>query len=105
VIRHERACTRSGWHEPQVLSGHHPVMLARDVVTLDHLSGGRVELGLGAGNTPAEFTATVVPMQPARQRKQPPSARTTRSPDSSVSLDSGGGSTTSSCATPTVSPR
>ncbi|MDQ3352813.1 MAG: TIGR03621 family F420-dependent LLM class oxidoreductase [Actinomycetota bacterium] len=49
---------------------HHPVMLARDVVTLDHLSGGRVELGLGAGHTPAEFAATGVPMQPARQRKE-----------------------------------
>ncbi len=48
---------------------HHPLMLARDVVTLDRLSGGRVELGLGAGHTPAEFAAAGVPFAPARERK------------------------------------
>jgi probable F420-dependent oxidoreductase len=48
---------------------HHPLMLARDVATLDHLSGGRVELGLGAGHTPAEFAAAGVPFRPARDRK------------------------------------
>ena len=40
---------------------HHPLMLAREVATLDRLSGGRVELGLGAGHTPAEFAAVGVP--------------------------------------------
>jgi probable F420-dependent oxidoreductase len=48
---------------------HHPLMLAREVATLDHLSGGRVELGLGAGHTPAEFAAAGVPYAPARDRK------------------------------------
>jgi probable F420-dependent oxidoreductase len=48
---------------------HHPLMLAREVATLDHLSGGRVELGLGAGHTPAEFAAAGVPFLPARDRK------------------------------------
>ena len=48
---------------------HHPLLLAREVATLDHLSGGRVELGLGAGHTPAEFAAAGVPFAPARQRK------------------------------------
>jgi probable F420-dependent oxidoreductase len=48
---------------------HHPLMLARDVVTVDRLSGGRVELGLGAGHTPAEFAATGTPFAAARDRK------------------------------------
>jgi len=48
---------------------HHPLMLAREVATLDRLSGGRVELGLGAGHTPAEFAAAGMPFLPARQRK------------------------------------
>jgi probable F420-dependent oxidoreductase len=34
-----------------------PLQLAVDVATLDRLSGGRVVLGLGAGHTPAEWTA------------------------------------------------
>jgi probable F420-dependent oxidoreductase len=44
-------------------------MLAREVATLDRLSGGRVELGLGAGHTPAEFAAAGIPFVPARDRK------------------------------------
>jgi probable F420-dependent oxidoreductase len=48
---------------------HHPLLLARDVITLDRLSGGRVELGLGAGHTPAEFAAAGVPFAPAAERK------------------------------------
>ncbi|CAN5595105.1 hypothetical protein BH18ACT3_BH18ACT3_28700 [soil metagenome] len=48
---------------------HNPVMLAREVVTLVQLSGGRMELGLGAGHTPGEFAACGVPMEPARERE------------------------------------
>ena len=33
----------------------HPAVLAQSAVTLDHLSGGRFELGIGAGSVPAEF--------------------------------------------------
>jgi probable F420-dependent oxidoreductase len=34
-----------------------PILLAADVATLDVVSGGRAELGLGAGHTPAEWDA------------------------------------------------
>jgi alkanesulfonate monooxygenase SsuD/methylene tetrahydromethanopterin reductase-like flavin-dependent oxidoreductase (luciferase family) len=34
---------------------HHPVRLAQDIATLDRISGGRVEFGLGYGVAPAEF--------------------------------------------------
>ena len=33
----------------------HPAVLARQVVTLDHASGGRFELGLGSGSVPDEL--------------------------------------------------
>ncbi|NYD34501.1 TIGR03621 family F420-dependent LLM class oxidoreductase [Actinomycetospora corticicola] len=36
---------------------HDPLLLAREVATLDALSGGRVELGLGAGYVRSEFDA------------------------------------------------
>jgi alkanesulfonate monooxygenase SsuD/methylene tetrahydromethanopterin reductase-like flavin-dependent oxidoreductase (luciferase family) len=36
-------------------SFRHPAVLARQAVTLDHLSGGRFELGIGSGSTPAEL--------------------------------------------------
>lgn len=32
----------------------HPSLLAAEVLTVDHLSGGRVELGLGVGDQPAD---------------------------------------------------
>jgi probable F420-dependent oxidoreductase len=39
----------------------HPVMLAKEVATLDVLSNGRVELGLGAGFSKAEYDAAGMP--------------------------------------------
>jgi probable F420-dependent oxidoreductase len=45
-----------------------PALLARDVATLDVLSGGRVEVGLGAGHKPAEHEAVGVPYPPFRER-------------------------------------
>lgn len=38
-----------------------PTLLARDAATLDQLSGGRLELGLGAGTRRSEFEAAGVP--------------------------------------------
>ena len=35
----------------------HPVMLARQAVTIDHASGGRFELGIGWGSVPQELEA------------------------------------------------
>jgi alkanesulfonate monooxygenase SsuD/methylene tetrahydromethanopterin reductase-like flavin-dependent oxidoreductase (luciferase family) len=37
-------------------SFRHPAMLAREAVTIDHASGGRFELGIGAGSVPEEFS-------------------------------------------------
>jgi probable F420-dependent oxidoreductase len=45
-----------------------PGLLARDVATLDVLSGGRVEVGLGAGHKPLEHEAVGVPFPPFRER-------------------------------------
>jgi probable F420-dependent oxidoreductase len=46
----------------------HPVMLARDVATLDALSDGRVELGLGAGFRRGEYEQAGIPYDPAPVR-------------------------------------
>jgi probable F420-dependent oxidoreductase len=48
---------------------HHPVHLARAVLTVDHLSGGRMELGIGAGHSFTEYEAIGVPFDPAPVRK------------------------------------
>jgi probable F420-dependent oxidoreductase len=45
-----------------------PALLARDVAALRDLSGGRFELGLGAGYVREEFEAAELPFPTARQR-------------------------------------
>ena len=45
-----------------------PALLARDVAALRDLSGGRFELGLGAGYVQEEFEAAELPYPTARQR-------------------------------------
>lgn len=46
----------------------HPAVLAKEVVTLDHLSGGRFELGIGWGSMPAELEQFGVGDTSPRQR-------------------------------------
>jgi alkanesulfonate monooxygenase SsuD/methylene tetrahydromethanopterin reductase-like flavin-dependent oxidoreductase (luciferase family) len=46
----------------------HPAVLANAMATLDHLSGGRVTFGLGAGWHQAEFAAYGLPFPPAPVR-------------------------------------
>lgn len=47
---------------------HHPVVLAKELATLDLLSDGRVEAGLGAGWLAAEYEAMGLEFQPAGRR-------------------------------------
>ena len=47
----------------------HPVQLAREIAAIDRLSGGRVELGLGAGHAFPEYQSIGVPFDPPAVRK------------------------------------
>lgn len=47
---------------------HNPLLLAGDVATLDVVSDGRVELGMGAGHTPAEWAMTGRTRPPPAER-------------------------------------
>ena len=46
-----------------ILPQRNPVLLAKEVVALDHLSGGRIDLGVGLGWSPEEFAACGVPFE------------------------------------------
>jgi probable F420-dependent oxidoreductase len=45
-----------------------PVLTAKSAATIDRLSGGRFELGLGAGYVAANFAAAGLPFEPAADR-------------------------------------
>lgn len=48
---------------------HHPALLAAEYANLDHLTGGRVELGLGAGHSFTEYAAMGMAFDPPKVRK------------------------------------
>ena len=58
---------------PLVLNNdlRHPVVFAQELATLDHLSGGRLEIGIGAGHAFTEYEAI-------GQRFDPPAIRKAR---------------------------
>jgi probable F420-dependent oxidoreductase len=43
---------------------HHPAVLAKEAATLDVLSDGRLELGLGAGWMPGDYAGAGIPFDP-----------------------------------------
>lgn len=47
---------------------HHPALLARDLATLDLLSDGRVEVGIGAGHAAPEYEHAGLPFDPPAAR-------------------------------------
>jgi probable F420-dependent oxidoreductase len=51
-----------------ILPQHNPVVVAKQVATLDHLSGGRILLGIGVGWLKEEFEALGVPFEERGRR-------------------------------------
>ena len=47
---------------------HNPIRLAEDIATLDVLSDGRAEFGVGRGSMPAHFQGFGVPLEESRER-------------------------------------
>ena len=50
------------------LPWHNPVLLAEQVATMDLLSGGRIDFGIGQGYRHNEFAGFCIPMEEADQR-------------------------------------
>jgi alkanesulfonate monooxygenase SsuD/methylene tetrahydromethanopterin reductase-like flavin-dependent oxidoreductase (luciferase family) len=51
-----------------ILPFHHPLRLAEQVALIDIISKGRLDVGVGRGNRPAEFQGYHVPQQENRER-------------------------------------
>src|SRR5262245_42934219 len=47
---------------------HHPVVMAKDAATIDWLTGGRFEFGLGAGWMTTDYETSGIPLDPAGVR-------------------------------------
>ncbi|MHB1526308.1 MAG: TIGR03621 family F420-dependent LLM class oxidoreductase [Candidatus Dormibacteria bacterium] len=56
---------------PLVLNNdfHHPALLAQELATLDQFSGGRLEVGIGAGHAFTEYAAVGIAFEPPVLRK------------------------------------
>jgi alkanesulfonate monooxygenase SsuD/methylene tetrahydromethanopterin reductase-like flavin-dependent oxidoreductase (luciferase family) len=50
------------------ISLHNPAVLAKQALTVDHASNGRLELGIGAGGAPTDHAMTGVPNWEPRER-------------------------------------
>lgn len=66
----------AGWTQrirlaPLVLNNdfHHPALLAQELASLDRLSAGRIEVGIGAGHAFTEYAAAGLPFDPPAVRK------------------------------------
>ncbi len=46
----------------------HPALFAKEALTIDHISGGRLELGIGAAGAPNDFGMTGLPEWEPRER-------------------------------------
>ena len=51
-----------------ILPFHHPLRLAEQMALIDIISKGRLDVGVGRGNRPAEFKGYHVPQQENRER-------------------------------------
>lgn len=51
-----------------ILPFHHPLRLAEQTALVDIVSNGRLDVGVGRGNRPAEFAGYRVPQQESRER-------------------------------------
>ncbi|MCZ6502406.1 MAG: LLM class flavin-dependent oxidoreductase, partial [Gammaproteobacteria bacterium] len=47
----------------------HPAIIAKQAITVDHMSNGRLELGLGAGGVPTDHSMTGTPMWTGKERQ------------------------------------
>ncbi|WP_113704077.1 LLM class flavin-dependent oxidoreductase [Nonomuraea lactucae] len=63
----ERIRLGSGVH---VLAHHHPAVMAHKIAALDHLSHGRLMLGIGAGGTPSDFAMTGIDARANEHRRR-----------------------------------
>ena len=72
VLAAAAACTSSIRLGPLVssITLRSPAVLAKQTTTLDHLSGGRFELGIGSGGAPTDYAMTGAGPWDARERRE-----------------------------------